>query len=75
MEPEELQEIFDRTADAREKTVSEIRDKWGTTDLKLSQIHRRTRIGYFRLREFLVMGKTAQGFKNQELVAIHTALQ
>lgn len=74
MEENELSEIAQRREEARNNMEATLRTKWEESDLHVSQIAKRTGIGWKRLWNFLDQHGPMTNFTDKELVAIHTAL-
>ena len=64
--------ISERRDAARQEMVSGLHKMWSHTDLHINQIHRRTGIGYQRLRQFLT--KQADNLTDSELLTLHNSL-
>jgi len=65
--------ISERREEARQEMVRDIHLKWASADLHINQVHRRTGIGYTRLRQFLT--KAADNLTDAELLTLHSSIR
>jgi len=65
--------ISERRETARQEMVRNLLNLWETTDLHVNQLHKRTGIGYQRIRQCWT--KQADNLKDAELLTLHSSIR